>query len=178
MLEVCLQIGEGVGGDQLADLSAEVWQKIVQAWQEFLIREYGIPVLTTDCELTIRLTDDREIQQLNQQFRQINAPTDVLAFASLETDAPLIPELNTYLGDIIISVETAQRQAAQQQWQFSKELLWLASHGFLHLLGWDHPDQASLEIMWQIQEKLLNLANICVAEHPGTFADVPISLDE
>ncbi len=114
----------------------------------------------TDYELSLRLTDDAEIQLLNSQYRQKDQPTDVLAFAALENEMPKIKGLPVYLGDIIISVDTAQRQALAYEHSLTQELAWLASHGFLHLLGWDHPDEASLQNMLQRQEQLLGTIEI------------------
>ena len=113
-------------------------------------------------ELSLRLTCDREIAVFNSQYRQKNQPTDVLAFAALENE--LIPPLeltkSLYLGDIIISLDTASKQASQQQHSLVVELAWLASHGLLHLLGWDHPDDYSLNKMLQKQANLLKLVVI------------------
>ncbi len=111
-------------------------------------------------ELSLRLTDDAEIQLLNSQYRQKDQPTDVLAFAALENEMPLVKGLPVYLGDIIISVDTANRQALTYQHSLAQELAWLASHGFLHLLGWDHPDEANLEKMLQRQEQLLGTIKV------------------
>ncbi|NJN23815.1 MAG: rRNA maturation RNase YbeY, partial [Acaryochloridaceae cyanobacterium RL_2_7] len=87
-----------------------------------------------------------------------------LAFASLEREA-LPPEIwNSQpieLGDIIISVETADRQAQEQNHSLKQEIAWLASHGLLHLLGWDHPDPERLEEMLTQQHQLLT----CVGLH-------------
>ncbi|MBW4440740.1 MAG: rRNA maturation RNase YbeY [Plectolyngbya sp. WJT66-NPBG17] len=112
-------------------------------------------------ELSLRLTDDREIQSLNQNYRFKDQPTDVLAFASLEVDYPQIDELEAeplYLGDIVISVETADRQAPPHN--LETELAWLAAHGLLHLLGWDHPDDASLLRMLDQQQILLHAVGL------------------
>jgi probable rRNA maturation factor len=110
-------------------------------------------------ELSLRLTSDGEIQALNAQFRQQDKPTDVLSFAALEVDFPQGADNSTdsaiYLGDIIISVDTAARQAPEHGYSLRKELAWLASHGLLHLLGWDHPDEASLLLMLDRQASLL-----------------------
>jgi len=107
-------------------------------------------------EISLILTDDQEIQQLNYQFRRQNQPTDVLAFAALEDEFPTSDTVDSIpLGDIIISVETAKKQAQSQQHSLQVELAWLASHGFLHLLGWDHPDDQSLIAMLTEQQKLL-----------------------
>ena len=116
-------------------------------------------------ELSLRLTDDQEIQTLNRQYRHQDQPTDVLAFAALEVNYPtgwpdLATELPVCLGDIAISVETAARQADQQGHSLSTELAWLAAHGLLHLLGWDHPDDKSLLRMLNQQQVLLEAVGL------------------
>jgi probable rRNA maturation factor len=89
----------------------------------------------TDYEASVRLCDDAAIHALNRDYRSKNKPTDVLAFAQREGPAgELHPEL---LGDIVISVDTARRQAKRG---LPRELLHLASHGLCHLLGYDHRD--------------------------------------
>jgi probable rRNA maturation factor len=115
-------------------------------------------------EISLRLTDDAEIQSLNAQFRRIDRPTDVLSFAALETDFPPPPEeiepMPLYLGDIVISIDTAAKQAEEHGYSLEKELAWLATHGLLHLLGWDHPDEASLLKMLHQQEIFLSRSNL------------------
>lgn len=115
-------------------------------------------------EVGLRLTDDSEIQQLNTDYRHQSKPTDVLSFAALETALPGAEALHQkqplYLGDIIISVETAARQAASAQHSLETELAWLAAHGLLHLLGWDHPDDDSLKTMLNKQTELLSVIKI------------------
>lgn len=139
-----------------AYISSETWQSWFQNWLESSAA--NLPE-GDSYELSLRLTDDQEIQTLNSQYRQKNQPTDVLAFAALEADFPSISDPETaepiYLGDIIISVDTARQQAEQQGHPLTTELAWLASHGFLHLLGWDHPDEESLWAMLAQQETLL-----------------------
>jgi probable rRNA maturation factor len=106
------------------------------------------------------------MQNLNFQYRQQNKPTDVLAFAALEVNVPHSKEwehwAQVYLGDIVISVDTANRQATQQGHPLKTELAWLAAHGFLHLLGWDHPDEDSLRQMLNKQVDLLQGVSITV----------------
>ena len=86
-------------------------------------------------EVSLTLTTDAVIHGLNKQFRKKDKPTDVLAFAQREA-ASAHPDL---LGDIVISVDTARRQAKRG---LPAELLHLASHGLCHLLGYDHRDDA------------------------------------
>jgi probable rRNA maturation factor len=144
-----------------AQLSAATWEQWFGAWLEQLDPmdpEDGLPLSADRAyELSLRLTDDAEIQQLNRDFRHQDQPTDVLAFAALEGEMPLPEDSDEplYLGDIVISLETAQIQAAEQGHSLETELGWLASHGLLHLLGWDHPDDASLQRMLEQQRQLL-----------------------
>lgn len=132
------------------------WVKWFQDW----LQTPGLDLPPADTyELSLRLTNDVEIQALNFQFRHQDKSTDVLSFAAMEVDFPEIePEpgdLTLYLGDIIISVDTAVRQAPEHGYSLRRELAWLASHGLLHLLGWDHPDESSLLIMLNQQETFL-----------------------
>ena len=82
-----------------------------------------------------------EIQNLNKKYRNIDAPTDVLAFSQVVNDKntfeTIFPD-EYLLGDIVISVETAQRQAFERKHSLLFEIVFLTIHGFLHLLGYDH----------------------------------------
>ncbi|WP_287275235.1 MULTISPECIES: rRNA maturation RNase YbeY [unclassified Okeania] len=144
-------------------ISSENWAYWFQKWLEIL--QPNIP-LAENYELTLRLTGDGEIQILNHQYRDRNQPTDVLAFAALEVNVPqpkvLDSDLQLYLGDIVISVETAIRQARQLEHSLTTELVWLAAHGFLHLLGWDHLDEKSWQQMLKQQLFLLHAVGITI----------------
>ena len=110
-------------------------------------------------EVNLLLTDDVTIQQLNATYRHQDKATDVLAFAAQETEIPgaqvIYQTAPLPLGDVIISIETAQRQRHDAHYSLVQELAWLAAHGLLHLLGWDHPDDAALKIMLEKQQQLL-----------------------
>jgi probable rRNA maturation factor len=142
---------------QPSTIDENTWSDWFQAWLQ--TPELKLPSADT-YELSLRLTTDTEIQSLNSQFRHQDKPTDVLSFAAMEVDFPYIQDktadLALYLGDIIISVDTAAIQAAEYGYSLRKELAWLASHGLLHLLGWDHPDESSLLLMLQQQEIFLS----------------------
>lgn len=149
---------------QLNPISTETWETWFQRWLKTLATE--LPP-APGYELSLRLTDDAEIHQLNHQYRDKDQPTDVLAFAALEIDIPQPDEEDftdpLYLGDIVISLDTAQHQAEQQQHSLEVELAWLAAHGLLHLLGWDHPDEESLQRMWTQQEQLLSTVDLALS---------------
>ena len=103
-------------------------------------------------ELTIVLTDDAQIQELNNQYSGMDAPTDVLSFPAGELD-PDSDEL--YLGDIVISVPRAQAQASAGGHAYQEEMQLLAVHGVLHLLGHDHGEPDEKQRMWALQSKAL-----------------------
>jgi probable rRNA maturation factor len=139
-------------------LTAADWQGWFSCWAHQMCLAWS-PIQAY--ELSLRLTDDGEITELNRAYRHRDQPTDVLSFAALEETSPLAAELLAteplYLGDIVISLDTAQRQADQAGHSLLQEARWLAVHGFLHLLGWDHPDDASLAAMLDQQTELLSL---------------------
>jgi probable rRNA maturation factor len=145
------------------EIWAETWENWFSVWLEK--QEAEVPV-APGYEVSLRLTADPEMQGLNLQYRQLDRPTDVLAFAALEVDCPQLEEMllsePLYLGDIVISIDTAQRQAQQQGHSLKTELAWLAAHGFLHLLGWDHPDEESLTQMLDRQETLLQAIGLAI----------------
>jgi len=106
-----------------------------------------------DCEVNIVLTDDPEIQRLNAIYRKVDAPTDVLAFAMREgVDGDLNVEI---LGDIVISIQTAERQANEYGHSLEAELSLLVTHGVLHLLGYDHAGRDEAEIMQEKQKDIV-----------------------
>ena len=148
---------------KLGAVATETWEMWFHRWLEIL--HPNLPPAPT-YELTLRLTDDGEIQALNAQYRHQNKPTDVLAFAALEVDCPQPIDIGQgwplYLGDIVISVDTANRQAQQQGYTLQTELAWLAAHGLLHLVGWDHPDEDSLTQMLDQQIVLLQTIGFAI----------------
>lgn len=145
--------------------SAAQWQALFEAWLTQMAENLaelcgdGDAGTTPEYEISLLLTTDAEVQKLNHNYRDKDQPTDVLSFAALEVDAPPLPAGEPLpLGDIIISIETAQRQAQRQGHSLATELQWLASHGLLHLLGWDHPDDVSLVRMLEQQAQLIEAA--------------------
>jgi probable rRNA maturation factor len=149
-------------GEAEMTISAETWSNWFRRWLEILQPDISQKSIY---EIGLRLTDDAEIQALNAQYRQQNKPTDVLSFATLEV-FPQSQEISgampLYLGDIVISVDTAKRQAQQQGHSLATELAWLAAHGLLHLLGWDHPDEETETRMLKQQAILLKAIGIAI----------------
>ncbi len=105
-------------------------------------------------EVNILITGDPRVRALNQSYRGIDRPTDVLSF----TDGDELPDGHRLLGDIVISLDTARRQAAAAGLDEVRELEELVLHGVLHLLGWDHTaDDGEMErLELRLREELLS----------------------
>ena len=158
----------GPWADALA--GAEPWHALLSDWLGQLAAELPPELQAPAYSLGLSLVGDAEIAALNADWRGKDGPTDVLAFAAQDDDldgAPPMPlppldadedaedDEALELGDIVISLETAARQAGEHGHTLEHELLFLASHGLLHLLGWDHPDEQALAAMLSRQEALL-----------------------
>ncbi len=104
-------------------------------------------------EISVLLVDDEQIRELNRQYRHKDCPTDVLAFPQQTEDSPIYQQ--QLLGDIVISIPTAQRQARNLGHPLEKELKILLIHGLLHLLGYDHIQDNDAALMQQKEAELL-----------------------
>ena len=103
-------------------------------------------------DITVVLTDDESLRELNREYLGIDAPTDVLSFPASETD----PETGAaYLGDILISIPQADAQAKSANHPLESEVQLLVVHGVLHLLGYDHAEAKEKSKMWKVQTKIL-----------------------
>ena len=110
-------------------------------------------------EFNIIIVDNDYIHELNKNYRNIDRPTDVITFA-LEDYEDGIKLEHRMLGDIYISIDKAISQAEEYGHDLRREICFLAVHGFLHLLGYDHMEKEEEEIMFSLQEEILNEANI------------------
>ncbi|UXV33503.1 rRNA maturation RNase YbeY [Mammaliicoccus sciuri] len=113
--------------------------------------------ITEEAELSISFVDEEEIQAINRDYRDKDKVTDVISF-SLEEDEPEIEgiDMPRVLGDIIICLEVAKEQAESYNHSLSRELGFLALHGFLHLLGYDHMTEEAEKEMFSRQDEILN----------------------
>ncbi len=122
-----------------------------------------------EAEVNVVLTDNERIRQINREYRQVDAPTDVLSFPMLSYGTPsdfehveeefvdcFNPETGELmLGDIMISVEKAEEQAEKYGHSLSRELAFLTAHSMLHLCGYDHMAEEERLIMEKKQEEIL-----------------------
>jgi len=104
-----------------------------------------------ESEVSLLFTSDHHIHQLNRQWRDQDKPTNVLSFAAHETGGPVTP----ILGDIVLAQETISNEAKQQNKSHDDHLTHLIVHGFLHLLGHDHQDDAEALQMEKLETDIL-----------------------
>lgn len=108
-----------------------------------------------DGEFNVIIVDSKKIRTLNKEYRNIDRVTDVISFA-LEDDDTFHLENYRVLGDIYICLEQALKQAEDYGHSFKRELSFLAVHGLLHLLGYDHMSEEEEKIMFKKQEEVLS----------------------
>jgi probable rRNA maturation factor len=120
-----------------------------------------------EAELAIMLTDDRGIRTLNRNWRGIDKATNVLSFPALQPTGPAGPDdAPRMLGDIAIAYETTRKEADEERKPFDHHLSHLAVHGFLHLIGYDHENDADAEAMESLERDILAQLGI-----PDPYAD-------
>ena len=141
------------------ELDEEIKHEIIRA-----VETMGELYDAANCEVSITVTDDQRIHDLNRQYRGIDRPTDVLSFAFNESDEPEIifddeDHIDT-LGDIIVSIDRARAQAVEYGHSFKREIIFLIVHGMLHLLGYDHMEELERREMEAEQKFVMAELNI------------------
>ncbi len=132
-----------------------------------VMQALGDHEIPENTEVSIVFVDDEYIAGLNQQYRGIKGPTDVLSFAMLEGPAMPGDEEEPMLGDVIISLETAQRQAMEYGHSSTREVAYLTIHGVLHLLGYDHQNLPDKQKMRNQEKNILNRAGLSAPSDAG-----------
>lgn len=108
------------------------------------------------CEVSVLVTDDQKMSELNLAYRDKNKTTDVLSFAFEEGEGPHPPAgCPRVLGDIIISLPQLERQASENKVSFPRECAWALCHGSLHLLGYDHQNDEEEKTMRELEARVL-----------------------
>lgn len=124
---------------------------------ELLTFAYGHLEEEGDAEVSVSFVSNEEIQNINRDYRDKDSVTDVISFALEEDNMNIIhAEAPRTLGDIVISTDRAKEQAEDYGHSYRRELLFLALHGFLHLLGYDHMESDDEAVMNGKQEEILN----------------------
>lgn len=134
-------------------VAARVDEAALTAMLDRVLAEDGVD---EGAELAVVLSDDPLLRELNLRHRQVDAPTDVLSFPADEGEAFPTPEGEPrYLGDIVVSVESVERQAAEAGLLAWEELAHVVLHGLLHLLGYDHEEAEEEAVMKAREEAVL-----------------------
>lgn len=127
-------------------------QRRVKRWVSLILKKMGC----IKSEISILFVDDDEIQVLNRDYRGKDKPTDVLSFSQIEgykNSKLQTPDTELILGDVVISLETAKRQAKERGHPFNREVIILLTHGILHLLGYDHEGDRKKAVEMRRKEK-------------------------
>ncbi|RMG96040.1 MAG: rRNA maturation RNase YbeY [Chloroflexi bacterium] len=161
-----MEMGEWFEVEVQADVV--VADEIVGGVKTAVLATLAHEAVSSPAALTVLLTDDEAIRELNRSFRDEDKPTDVLSFPAGEP-MPGMLELDEppYLGDIVISVPYAARQAEKGGHSLLAELQLLTIHGVLHLLGYDHLEPTEKMEMWAAQTAVLHklgIANVTPTE--------------
>ena len=139
---------------------SKFWETVFLSWINTILKkdDYEMPKFIfkkKSFSLGLQIISNKEIAYINQKWMQKNGPTDVLSFPIFSDES-----LNNFdhieLGDIFISLEMALQQSYEYKHSIHREMLCLASHGFLHLLGWEHNSDLDLDNMLSFQEYLIS----------------------
>ncbi len=128
------------------------WEEKIAAVTALCLQEEGIPAWA---EVGVRFVDDTEIRGMNRVYRGIDRATDVLSFPMYEAGEEIEEEEEILLGDIVISLERAQKQSEDYGHPLEREVFYLLVHGLLHLAGYDHMEAEDKEKMRAREEALL-----------------------
>ncbi len=112
----------------------------------------------TEGEMTVLVTDDETVRELNRRYRGVDSPTDVLSFQSEGGEQEQFvspPGFEKYLGDVVIAYPFTAAQARDAGRPVERDLLLMVIHGTLHLLGYDHATPAEESVMWKKQDEIL-----------------------
>ena len=109
-----------------------VQKTVAFAWQKAGVKKVGVP------EISVFLSNDADIKEINREYRGVDKPTNVLSFPAIEEDVLLEPQMPYLAGDIILAVETCQEEATAEGKTLSDHMAHLLVHGVLHLAGFDH----------------------------------------
>ena len=116
--------------------------------------KYLLDYMKIDASFSIIIVDNEKIHEINKTYRGIDRPTDVISFALEEDENYEVKE--RLLGDIYISIDKVYEQAKEYNHSVKRELFFLVTHGFLHLLGYDHMTEEEEKEMFSLQEKILD----------------------
>ena len=160
----------------VVDIADEEWRNRLHDVEDLCIRVAAVALgaaarhdLPSDrLEISILLTDDAQVRDLNRDYRHKDKPTNVLSFPALDENTPIAPEGPVLLGDVIIARETTEREAYEESKSLTNHLSHLVVHGVLHLLGYDHIEDDEAEEMESLERSILGALGV-----PDPYEDEP-----
>ena len=151
-IKVRLRIDDKRWKDALPDVGKCVKKAASSAWKRGNTGDLKIPV--KQAEVSVLLTDDQAVHALNKEYRGMDKPTNVLSFAALDDESePIVDPM--LLGDIVVAFETTEREAGEQECSLADHLFHLIVHGTLHLIGYDHIEDADAVEMEALEIRIL-----------------------
>ena len=137
------------------------WEKVFLCWIKIILEKdnCSLPKFIFEKKffsLSLQLITNQEISSMNQKWMNKKGPTDVLSFPIISHNYSGNNLSIIELGDLFISLDMAFEQSLEYKHSIKREMLWLASHGFLHLMGWEHKDDNELNNMLSFQEYLIS----------------------
>ena len=151
------EISIDVRGDYWNALDVDVMPLCRKAAEQALA---GQPGMSGGVEISIVLADDAFVRDLNKTWRNIDNPTNVLAFPCSNGEDSVEPDAETLLGDVIVAFQTTQREAVDLSLSFDDHFAHLIVHGVLHLLGYDHIDDDDAVVMEKLEVEALSRMGI------------------
>ena len=148
----------------LFDAEVEVPHTLQQEMERVICAALEAEGVTLPCEISVLLTDDEGIHQVNLDMRGVDQPTDVLSFPMFDLEPGVPPEGEDYLdpaselcplGDMCISLERAAAQAEEFGHSLEREVCYLTVHSVLHLLGYDHLDEGPMKAQMRAREEAI-----------------------
>ncbi|WP_078552781.1 rRNA maturation RNase YbeY [Bacillus alkalicellulosilyticus] len=144
----------------MLDETESLTEKQLKLVEELLKETANKEKIKANSEVSISFVDNERIQEVNREYRNKDAVTDVISFAfndNVDEELEIVGiEMTNVLGDIIISIPRAKEQAVEYNHSFERELGFLVVHGMLHLLGYDHMSEEEEKEMFSRQEEILN----------------------
>jgi probable rRNA maturation factor len=153
------------GLDIAVSVSCVAWNDAVPAVEDHCRKAAAAayratPLANGVAEVSLVLADDALIQSLNRDYREHDAPTNVLAFPGIDPSAPYSPGAPAMLGDVVVAFETAAAEAADENKKLHDHLSHLIVHGMLHLLGHDHGTEAEAVAMERLEIQVLSVLDV------------------
>lgn len=153
-----IQCGVIIPGEVDTTKYDAIAKKLEQVFTSYIEEAKPLPEAAEECEISVTFAAPEQVAAMNAKYREVEGPTDVLSFPMWEDEngkfTPADDWLSLPLGDIIVCPEVVAKNAQEHGKSEEAETVLVICHGFLHLIGYDHADDAARDAMWRIQDSL------------------------